>query len=48
MTTQRHKSEFPEHGEENRRIWDANARWWEGRPEIAPLMVVRMRLIEGS
>lgn len=22
-------SEFPEHAEENRRIWDANARWWD-------------------
>jgi SAM-dependent methyltransferase len=21
--------EFPEHAEENRRIWDANARWWD-------------------
>jgi SAM-dependent methyltransferase len=27
----RHKGEFPEHGEENRRIWDANARWWDDR-----------------
>jgi SAM-dependent methyltransferase len=25
------KSEFPEHAGENRRIWDANARWWDDR-----------------
>ena len=25
------KSEFPEHADENRRIWDANARWWDDR-----------------
>lgn len=24
-------AEFPEHGEENRRIWEANARWWDDR-----------------
>ena len=23
--------EFPEHSVENRRIWDANARWWDDR-----------------
>lgn len=31
MTTERHKSEFPEHAGENRRIWDANAHWWDDR-----------------
>ena len=24
-------ADFPEHVEENRRIWDANARWWDDR-----------------
>jgi len=24
-----HNGEFPEHADENRRIWDANARWWD-------------------
>ncbi len=24
-------SEFPEHSEENRRIWNANARWWDDK-----------------
>jgi 2-polyprenyl-3-methyl-5-hydroxy-6-metoxy-1,4-benzoquinol methylase len=24
-------AEFPEHADENRRIWDANARWWDDR-----------------
>jgi 2-polyprenyl-3-methyl-5-hydroxy-6-metoxy-1,4-benzoquinol methylase len=24
-------AEFPEHAEENRRIWEANARWWDDR-----------------
>ena len=24
-------SEFPKHGDENRRIWDANAEWWDDR-----------------
>src|SRR5262245_6652856 len=26
-----HKSEFPELADENRRIWDTNARWWDDR-----------------
>ena len=25
------KSEFPEHTEENRGIWDANALWWDDK-----------------
>ncbi|MFH1572272.1 MAG: class I SAM-dependent methyltransferase [Gemmatimonadota bacterium] len=25
------RSEFPEHAHQNRRIWDANARWWDDR-----------------
>ena len=29
MTTERLHAEFPEHSDENRRIWDANARWWD-------------------
>jgi SAM-dependent methyltransferase len=29
MTTRRHKAEFPEQADENRRIWDANATWWD-------------------
>ena len=24
-------ADFPEHADENRRIWDANARWWDDR-----------------
>jgi 2-polyprenyl-3-methyl-5-hydroxy-6-metoxy-1,4-benzoquinol methylase len=31
MTSERQKGEFPEHAEENRRIWDLNARWWDDR-----------------
>jgi ubiquinone/menaquinone biosynthesis C-methylase UbiE len=31
MTTDRQDAEFPEHTDENRRIWDANARWWDGQ-----------------
>ena len=31
MTPEHHEAEFPEHAEENRRIWDANARWWDDR-----------------
>ncbi|MBN1423773.1 class I SAM-dependent methyltransferase [Candidatus Fermentibacteria bacterium] len=31
MNTERRKSEFPEHTDENRRIWDANAHWWDDR-----------------
>jgi len=31
MTTAQSNSEFPEHADENRRIWDANARWWDDR-----------------
>jgi SAM-dependent methyltransferase len=31
MTIERHDSEFPEHSDDNRRIWDANARWWDDR-----------------
>ena len=30
MTT-RQDAEFPQHAGENRRIWDANARWWDDR-----------------
>jgi SAM-dependent methyltransferase len=29
MTTERQSTEFPEHADENRRIWNANARWWD-------------------
>ena len=29
MTTESPRQEFPEHADENRRIWDANARWWD-------------------
>ena len=31
MTMERPTSEFPEHSDENLRIWDANARWWDDR-----------------
>lgn len=31
MTTEHHKSEFPQHADENRRIWDANAHWWDDK-----------------
>src|SRR5918996_3632831 len=31
MTTERQNAEFPKHADENRRIWDANARWWDDR-----------------
>ena len=31
MTSERRESEFPEHADENRRIWDENARWWDDR-----------------
>ena len=31
MTNERRTSEFPEHADENRRIWDENARWWDDR-----------------
>jgi SAM-dependent methyltransferase len=31
MTRERQKAEFPEQAEENRRIWDVNARWWDDR-----------------
>jgi 2-polyprenyl-3-methyl-5-hydroxy-6-metoxy-1,4-benzoquinol methylase len=31
MSTERRPSEFPEHADENRRIWDANAHWWDDR-----------------
>ncbi len=31
MTTERQNAEFPEQADENRRIWDANARWWDDR-----------------
>lgn len=31
MSTDHDKSEFPEHADENRGIWDANARWWDDR-----------------
>src|SRR5262245_12145780 len=29
MTTNRPNADFPEHVDENRRIWNANARWWD-------------------
>ena len=31
MTNLRSNADFPEHVDENRRIWDANARWWDDR-----------------
>jgi 2-polyprenyl-3-methyl-5-hydroxy-6-metoxy-1,4-benzoquinol methylase len=31
MTTRHSNVDFPEHADENRRIWDANARWWDDR-----------------
>lgn len=31
MSGGRGQAEFPEHAGENRRIWDANARWWDDR-----------------
>jgi len=31
MTPERPGAEFPDHADENRRIWDANARWWDDR-----------------
>jgi 2-polyprenyl-3-methyl-5-hydroxy-6-metoxy-1,4-benzoquinol methylase len=31
VTTARSNSDFPEHVAENRRLWDANARWWDDR-----------------
>jgi 2-polyprenyl-3-methyl-5-hydroxy-6-metoxy-1,4-benzoquinol methylase len=31
MTNEQHNAEFPEQTDENRRIWDANARWWDDR-----------------
>jgi 2-polyprenyl-3-methyl-5-hydroxy-6-metoxy-1,4-benzoquinol methylase len=31
MRTERQNAEFPEQADENRRIWDANARWWDDR-----------------
>lgn len=31
MSNERQEFEFPEHAEENRRIWDANACWWDDR-----------------
>ncbi|HET9830606.1 MAG TPA: class I SAM-dependent methyltransferase [Vicinamibacterales bacterium] len=31
MTTTGPHAEFREHADENRRIWDANARWWDDR-----------------
>ena len=31
MTSVRQDAEFPEQADENRRIWDANARWWDDR-----------------
>jgi 2-polyprenyl-3-methyl-5-hydroxy-6-metoxy-1,4-benzoquinol methylase len=31
MTSDRQKGEFPEQAEENRRIRDVNARWWDDR-----------------
>jgi 2-polyprenyl-3-methyl-5-hydroxy-6-metoxy-1,4-benzoquinol methylase len=31
MTSKRQNGEFPDQTDENRRIWDANARWWDDR-----------------
>jgi 2-polyprenyl-3-methyl-5-hydroxy-6-metoxy-1,4-benzoquinol methylase len=31
MTAKRQNAEFPEQADENRRIWDANAVWWDDR-----------------
>src|SRR5215510_7190110 len=31
MTIERQDGEFPEKADDNRRIWDANARWWDDR-----------------
>jgi 2-polyprenyl-3-methyl-5-hydroxy-6-metoxy-1,4-benzoquinol methylase len=31
MTIERPDAEFPEQADENRRIWDANALWWDDR-----------------
>src|SRR5215208_5382386 len=31
MTTERQNAECPAYSDENRRIWDANARWWDER-----------------
>ena len=31
MATEHQNGEFPEHGDDNRRRWDANARWWDDR-----------------
>ena len=31
VTTTRQNAEFPEQADENRRIWDANAVWWDDR-----------------
>jgi SAM-dependent methyltransferase len=31
MTMPRSNADFPEHADENRRIWNANARWWDDR-----------------
>src|SRR5437879_1783410 len=31
MRSERQSGEFPEQAEENRRLWDVNARWWDDR-----------------
>jgi 2-polyprenyl-3-methyl-5-hydroxy-6-metoxy-1,4-benzoquinol methylase len=31
MTTANERAEFPEYADENRRLWDANASWWDDR-----------------
>jgi SAM-dependent methyltransferase len=31
MAIEAERAEFPEHTDENRRIWNANARWWDDR-----------------
>jgi SAM-dependent methyltransferase len=31
MTNVRSDADFPEHADENRRIWDVNAHWWDDR-----------------
>src|SRR5262245_30824543 len=44
MSTERPKSEFPEHNDENRAIWDANASWWDD--QIGDGNEFQTRLIE--
>src|SRR5436190_19690021 len=44
MTRVQQDGEFPEQADENRRIWDANARWWDDR--IGPGNDFQVRLLE--